>query len=1092
MSMNRCDSPLQAKAKRRQSDAKWRASVATCYDTLKYVVPNVKNMAKRKISKALILQESEKHIKELESAVSHLLEVEGKTQGKTVLWEEESHWSHCTLEKLRQDFSEKQQRVFQMAAHGRRCYNLLQDIKEEVFAMEADPSRLAVMEESFGAASSLSSKICTLTLPNLTKEKSDTDVKGVPPIHRINLVLSGPSTVASNQQSLATSAKKSLYFETTTASLRGKKLLTQVPSSASDSVSTQVPQLERSATISHIYNKPIMSSFSSLHKPMMEPISSVATKSFPGPSNSCGRNNNNITVSADGRSKTFSSHRLSIRPASPTASQSQSYSSHQGLSKENPQGKLCVPIADTPSQENIQRLKIHIEHVNGDLYIVSDNRTSMIHLVKAASSTVAGTSSGFPLQKTFVAEEEQEQQVPSMKLPVKLPADSEKEDNYNGLQQFTLSDLREPSSCIKNELQSSLSACGGSDGSHEESAQKNSYTVNVSSGTSVSLTPSRSGESLPQALDIKEECVDPDMYTPRNNRDPLLSSLATPKPDDSTPLFMRTDNDLVIKRPPRLGTARKKLNFGQSPDKLDSWSSGKNLRQAGGFTPVKLPNEFGMVPDEDGKSMGSLISPWKIVDSPSYSCGVSSQNCMVATGMLDLDDSLVCLETMDTMDLDDQYDGSHMLSASGNEDKGAQSERTTKRKVLSISPGTSLRQQPKCRKKLDDFYEDANSSWEECAKKSFASNMEEENHLVPDICSIIKKEMPHELSDMDHQFDCSHLSESAAKQMSESKEEESHVVPEFNANSSSTSTTNDHGVSRQEFHAGPTSPENSAFYSSNDCDDFDGFYYYYRFMSQQLKQDSKKSCNTKKALEIGTFSQQAENIITPLRPLNLESSPSIAARVAHMWACLPLHDKLTMATLASLEERHSQKSEAHQPHTDGSLGDCFNICLDNQKCEGQDNTTQSDTGSGSDDRPQSQDCNVKLEPSPQLDLLTIGDHGQNVHEISLMTKEDESMESDPQCPLNEFHSSVHPYSVQHSGLNQDCVTDLKSLKDIEDIHSSLTSPGYSQSVIKSEFVDQKEDQSQVVPDSQDIFVLGELSPDLQEVEIQPLVDHAYD
>ena len=47
-----------------------------------------------------------------------------------------------------------------------------------------------------------------------------------------------------------------------------------------------------------------------------------------------------------------------------------------------------------------------------------------------------------------------------------------------------------------------------------------------------------------------------------NNRDPLLSSLATPKPDDSTPLFMRTDNDLIIKRPPKMGTARKKVKKG--------------------------------------------------------------------------------------------------------------------------------------------------------------------------------------------------------------------------------------------------------------------------------------------------------------------------------------------------------------------------------------------------------------------------------------------------------------------------------------------------------------------------------------------------
>ena len=42
-------SPLRAK--RRQSDAKWRASVASCYDALKFIVPNMKKLSKRKISK---------------------------------------------------------------------------------------------------------------------------------------------------------------------------------------------------------------------------------------------------------------------------------------------------------------------------------------------------------------------------------------------------------------------------------------------------------------------------------------------------------------------------------------------------------------------------------------------------------------------------------------------------------------------------------------------------------------------------------------------------------------------------------------------------------------------------------------------------------------------------------------------------------------------------------------------------------------------------------------------------------------------------------------------------------------------------------
>ena len=37
--------------RRKQSDAKWRASVASCYETLKLIIPNVANMSKRKASK---------------------------------------------------------------------------------------------------------------------------------------------------------------------------------------------------------------------------------------------------------------------------------------------------------------------------------------------------------------------------------------------------------------------------------------------------------------------------------------------------------------------------------------------------------------------------------------------------------------------------------------------------------------------------------------------------------------------------------------------------------------------------------------------------------------------------------------------------------------------------------------------------------------------------------------------------------------------------------------------------------------------------------------------------------------------------------
>ncbi|KAK3762938.1 hypothetical protein RRG08_008154 [Elysia crispata] len=682
--MNRIDSPLQAKAKRRQSDAKWRASVATCYDTLKYVVPNVKNMAKRKISKALILQESEKHIKELESAVTQLLEVEGKKREKTVLWEEESHWTHCTLGKLRQDFSEKQQRVFQMAAHGRRCYNLLQDIKEEVFAMEADPSRLAIMEETFQATSSLPSKICTLNAPNIAREGADTG-QGVPPIHKINLVLSGPST-ANQQQSLAPRFnRRDSNLETTTSQVV-PKLLTHA-SSGPDLPSTLIPMSRKNQT-SHIESKPItlMANFSTLPNCTSENVSSVDKRICALSNNSC-TSNGNINVLA-GTNKSFSTLRLSNNQEGPAASHGYS----QGFFKDNSDfsdSKSHVTSAGAASVENSQRLKIHIERVNGDFYIISDSRNSMIHLIKATPSTGVVTSSEVQLQKTsLLAENDQDQEVPSMKLPVKLPTNTEQEENenYSCRQQFSSAGFREllrDNSCIKQDIQASLSVCSASDGSSEEAFETvqenigNFYTVDISSEISERSTPCHRETTLPQALDIKEENVD--TYTTRNNRDPLLSSLATPKPDDSTPLFMRTDNDLIIKRPPKMGTARKKLNFGQSPDKHNSWNTVKAHRQAGGFTPVKLPNEFGMVPDEDGNSIGSLISPWKIVDSPSYACGVSTQNCLASATMLDLDDSLICLETMDTMDLEDHCDSNNMFAAPGTEEDKI--ERTVKRKV---------------------------------------------------------------------------------------------------------------------------------------------------------------------------------------------------------------------------------------------------------------------------------------------------------------------------------------------------------------------------------------------------------------------------
>jgi len=39
------------RVRRRQSDAKWRANVASCYETLKLIIPMNKRASKRQISK---------------------------------------------------------------------------------------------------------------------------------------------------------------------------------------------------------------------------------------------------------------------------------------------------------------------------------------------------------------------------------------------------------------------------------------------------------------------------------------------------------------------------------------------------------------------------------------------------------------------------------------------------------------------------------------------------------------------------------------------------------------------------------------------------------------------------------------------------------------------------------------------------------------------------------------------------------------------------------------------------------------------------------------------------------------------------------
>lgn len=49
--LSETESHSPMRARRRQSDAKWRASVATCYDALRHAVPETKCLSKKKVSK---------------------------------------------------------------------------------------------------------------------------------------------------------------------------------------------------------------------------------------------------------------------------------------------------------------------------------------------------------------------------------------------------------------------------------------------------------------------------------------------------------------------------------------------------------------------------------------------------------------------------------------------------------------------------------------------------------------------------------------------------------------------------------------------------------------------------------------------------------------------------------------------------------------------------------------------------------------------------------------------------------------------------------------------------------------------------------
>ncbi|GFO05933.1 hypothetical protein PoB_003243800 [Plakobranchus ocellatus] len=1070
--MNRGSSPLQAKAKRRQSDAKWRASVATCYDALKYVVPNVKNMAKRKISKALILQESERHIKELETTIIQLLETESKKRGKTVLWKEGPNWTQCTLEKLRMDFSEKQQRVFHMAAHGRRCYNLLQDIKEEVFAMEADSSRLVVLPEKVVAASS--------TKANVKNKLKEGPARGVQPAQKINLVLSGPSLTSKQQRKMAVFKMKASSFEADATITTAEEVLSITSSLFSKPLSGSVMTLSTDQTSLPACTKAakIMPNFLTLPYQICGTVSATNKGKSTNRNTICSKNCKNSPECQTKSSKSISTLGLSNKYNNPPSS----CSHHNGQRDSNLHNKLEHYAAGASKEKDneTRKLKIHIENVKGDFYIISEPNSSTIHLVKATSPAAENNSVIHPTQTSF-SEMGNEQEVPSMKLPLKLPKGLGQEDVHcQRNSQGPKAGVREVPKDIRPETLSSYTSAEVNDRDYGDSIKHDScetvpenkegmFTVIVSCPSAQTHTPNQESKNFLAASDVKIET--PINYTPQNHQDPLLSSLVTPKPDDSTPLFMRAENDMVIKRPPRLGTARKKLNFGFTPDKHESSSLGKMHSSVEGFIPVRLPDEFCMLPDGDETSFSSLASPWKIVDNPFLENRMSSQDYMDSTTMLDLHDNLMCMETMDTMDLDDGSVDHHDL---GSPD----------------SPVPGVRAPLKCRRKLDNFYDEARSNWEEYQLDSGTITVSDLNDCqsVPDIDSSIKREVccESERTDKaDHARD--NASDEARGTCPDSDmlkaeitfiEEEIHVVPDFDESHKN----NNQNVAKAE----PSSPIHSVFYSNNDCDDFDGYYYYYRLISQQLKQDSKSSTSgfsgIRSEIEGGSTYKQSTATLTPAH--HSSSSDTVAAKVAHMWSRLPVQDKITMATLANLEQKQGQdgkNSSLQRYHTNAK----------NQRYTVQNHSVSSgsrfDTFKKCEDVLQSNSLD-----NPHLNLLDKdGNHNNflGLEEPSLNFSEQES----PQDKVSSFYNRQSGFlnTFLSPGLNQSCMAAMDDLEDFESVQENFQSCQGNSEKPRNEQVFKNSMKTFLLPPSEEPLVLGELSPDLQDVEVQPLIDHTY-
>ncbi|XP_045175134.2 uncharacterized protein LOC123536222 isoform X2 [Mercenaria mercenaria] len=135
------------RVRRRQSDAKWRASVAMCYNIMKNVIPNQKKLGRRKVSKALTLKETERHIVNLERKLRELIEERAPMCGKVIMIEKEDNCMvPATFDDIKQDFATKQHALFMCTTTGgKKRYNVPSDIEASLEQLSQQSCDLTAM-----------------------------------------------------------------------------------------------------------------------------------------------------------------------------------------------------------------------------------------------------------------------------------------------------------------------------------------------------------------------------------------------------------------------------------------------------------------------------------------------------------------------------------------------------------------------------------------------------------------------------------------------------------------------------------------------------------------------------------------------------------------------------------------------------------------------------------------------------------------------------------------------------------------------------------------------------------------------------------